>query len=134
MTEENKTEWEKIKELAETDEQAKKQYEEMKKDSAARRNKSYHDSIKRNGVYAGRAYNLSRKEIPEIKERNKLLSAAWYQENKAYRKMYDLVKGKNGFYFNLRIYKKWVSEGSDPDSFLLCLNPSGLEVQRREYD
>lgn len=134
MTEEIETKWQKCKRLAEFGtKEDKEAFENMRMDSANRRKRSYQKSIKENDVYDGRLYNLERKAIPEVKEREKILAAKWYQENKDYKKIYE-QQHANKFYYNLSIHKKWVSEGSKLESMLLRIDPKSLPKQRRNYE
>jgi|TARA_R100000963_G_scaffold34858_1_gene29909 hypothetical protein len=134
MTKETK--WQKVKKLAESgDIEAIKQFEDMKLDSSQCRNRSYHNSIRVNNgkSYDGRAYNLKRKEIPEVKAREKLLAKQWYAKNKPYKLKYDQQRRK-GLYFNKNLWEKWVAEGCLEDSIYLKIDKRDMEIQRREYD
>lgn len=130
------TKWQKVKKLAESgDIEAIKEFKEMKLDSSQCRNRSYHNSIRVNNgkSYDGRTYNLQRKEIPDVKAREKLLAKKWYQNNKAYKNKYDQLRRK-GLYFNKNLWEKWCAEGCLPDSIYLKIDRRDMKIQRRVYD
>lgn len=132
MSEENKTKWQQLKELAESgDFEAIKKYKELKKISRIARKESYKKEKSYTPGKRPSSLAKAKRDKGENKERNKIKMNEWKEKNKEYLNQYRKLTAQ-GFYYNKKVHLQWL-KNPDPDSDLLKLDPLDFPIQREEF-
>ena len=130
---ENKTKWQQLKEASEMGgKEDKLAFEDLKQAARIGRKATYK---KEKSFSPGERPHSLKKAMESKKEhfeRNKIKSDIWKAENREYLNLYNQLKSR-GYFFNKKIYLRWLAGGSDENSYLLKLDPVNFPIQREEF-